>query len=68
MKFAFIAKHRGAWQTKQMCEVLGVSRSGFYDWLNRPESTRAASNRSLLVQIRTSFESSDRTYGSPRGL
>jgi putative transposase len=66
VKFAFIAKHRGVWQTKQMCEVLGVSRSGFYDWLQRPESARAAHNRLLLVQIRTSFEGSDRTYGSPR--
>lgn len=66
MKFAFIAKHRGVWQTKQMCEVLGVSRSGFYDWLQRPESARAARNRLLLVQILTSFEGSDRTYGSPR--
>jgi hypothetical protein len=66
VKFAFIAKHRGVWQTKQMCEMLGVSRSGFYDWLMRPESARAQRNRLLLTQIRTSFESSDRTYGSPR--
>lgn len=66
MKFAFIAKHRGVWQTRQMCEVLGVSHSGFYDWLQRPESRRAAGNRRLLVQIRASFEGSDQTYGSPR--
>jgi putative transposase len=66
VKFAFMAKHRGVWQTKQMCEVLGVSRSGFYDWLQRPESAREAANRLLLAQIRTSFENSDRTYGSPR--
>jgi putative transposase len=66
VKFAFIAKHRGVWQTRQMCEVLGVSRSGFYGWLQRPESARAARNRLLLLQIRTSIEGSDRTYGSPR--
>ena len=40
--------------------------SGFYEWLNRPESNRAMSNRALLVRIRESFEASHQTYGSPR--
>ena len=66
MRFQFIAKHRGVWQTRVMCEALGVSRGGFYEWLSRPESRRARENRALLVQVRTSFEQSDRTYGSPR--
>jgi putative transposase len=66
MKFEFIAKHRGAWRTRDMCEALGVSRGGFYDWLKRPQSRRARENQVLTVQIRTSFEQSDKTYGSPR--
>ena len=66
MRFEFIAKHRGVWQTRAMCEALGVSRGGFYEWLSRPESRRSRENRALLVQVRTSFEQSDRTYGSPR--
>lgn len=66
MKFAFIARHRGVWQTRQMCQALSVSRAGFYEWLSRPESCRARESRTLLVAIRTSFEQSDRTYGSPR--
>jgi putative transposase len=49
-----------------MSEALGVSTSGFYEWLSRPESNRSMSNRVLLVRIRESFESSHRTYGSPR--
>jgi putative transposase len=49
-----------------MCEALGVSRGGFYEWMRRPESTRTQADRHLVVQIRTSFEQSDRTYGSPR--
>jgi putative transposase len=49
-----------------MCGALGVSRGGFYEWMQRPESRRSQSNRHLVVQIRTSFEQSDRTYGSPR--
>lgn len=66
MRFEFIAKHRGIWQTRRMCQSLGVSRGGFYEWLSRPESCRSRENRQLLVQIRASFEQSDRTYGSPR--
>ena len=66
MRFEFIARHRGIWQTRQMCQSLGVSRGGFYEWLSRPESCRSRENRQLMVQIRTSFEQSDRTYGSPR--
>jgi putative transposase len=64
VRFQFIAKHRGAWRIRQMCEALGVSRGGFYDWMKRPESPRSQQNRQLLVQVRTSFEQSDRTYGS----
>jgi len=66
VKFAFIAKYRGIWQTQLMCRTLGVSRAGFYEWLGRPESDRAKANRELLAVIRDSFEQSDRTYGSPR--
>lgn len=63
MRFEFIAKHRGAWRTSELCEALGVSRGGFYDWLERPESHRSRDNRHLTVQVRTSFEQSDQTYG-----
>jgi putative transposase len=66
VRFEFIAKHRGVWDTRQMCEALGVPRGGAYEWLGRARSRRAQDNERLLVHIRTSFERSDRTYGSPR--
>jgi putative transposase len=66
VRFAFIAPHRTIWQTQQMCETLGVSRAGFYEWLGRPEGDRAKANRELLAVIRDSFAPSDQTYGSPR--
>lgn len=49
-----------------MCEVLKVSKSGYYSWRNRPESARSKDNRSLLIQIRLSHRRSRQTYGSPR--
>jgi putative transposase len=49
-----------------MCRVLGVSPSGFYDWLDRPPSLREQENDKLLKSIRLSHQASDNTYGSPR--
>ncbi len=49
-----------------MCEVLKISRSGYYSWLSRPESERHQANRRLLSEIRMVFERSRKTYGSPR--
>ena len=43
-----------------------VSASGFYEWRERGPSARSQANAKLLAQIRTFFEASDRTYGSPR--
>ena len=66
MKFGFIARHRGIWPVAWICEALGVSRAGFYAWLERPPSTRAQSDEELGKMVRASFLSSDRTYGARR--
>lgn len=66
MKFGFIAKHRAVWPVRVLCEVLEVSRSGFYEWFGRRPSARARANEKLTGLIRQSFEASDRTYGSRR--
>lgn len=49
-----------------MCRLLGVSISGFYDWLSRPVSVHESENVQLLKAIKHSYEASDGTYGSPR--
>ena len=66
MKFGFVAKHRGAWPVLMMCEALGVSRSGFYAWLVRPQSQRSLDDESMGLAVRQSFLDSDRTYGARR--
>jgi putative transposase len=50
----------------RMCEWLGVSKSGFYDWRSRPESATAARRKELGLFIRKAFEDSDGTYGYRR--
>ena len=66
MTFAFIAKHRGIWPAGWLCEALGVSRAGFYAWRTRPPSVRARADEQLLIRVRASFLTSDRTYGTRR--
>jgi putative transposase len=66
MKFGFIAKHRGVWPIRWLCEALGVSRSGFHAWLSRPPSARARADEALGACVRASFVGSDRTYGARR--
>jgi transposase InsO family protein len=49
-----------------LCRCLRVTRSGFYAWQRRPESTHARDDRRLKVLVRVSFEESQHRYGSPR--
>ena len=66
MSYAFIRDHVAAFPVQVMCEVLGVSRSGYYAWAGRPESARAAADRDLAARIRVAHEASRGRYGSPR--
>jgi putative transposase len=49
-----------------LCRMLGVSRSGYYDWKGRPPSKRTCENDALTETIREIHERSRETYGSPR--
>ena len=51
---------------KILCRALKVSRSGFYAWQHRIKSTRAKENEHLLERIKTTYNNSRGTYGSPR--
>lgn len=50
----------------QMCAWLGVSRSGFYEWRNRPRSATARRREELKLYVTKSFDDSDGTYGYRR--
>ena len=66
MTFGFVDEHRGVWPARVICQVLGISPSGYYAWRGRPESRRAGENRALLQHIRAIHEGSAGTYGAPR--
>ena len=48
------------------CSGLKVSRSGYYEWLNRPQSAREIDNILLWEEIKLHWEKSRGTYGLPR--
>ena len=48
------------------CSGLKVSRSGYYEWLNRPQSAREIDNILLWEEIKLHSEKSRGTYGLPR--
>jgi putative transposase len=49
-----------------MCGLLNVSRSGYYAWLHRPVSLRAARRQEIAGEIRRAHMDSKALYGSPR--
>ena len=65
-RFRFVADHRHAYGVKRLCRVLGVSRSGFYAFLNRAPAPRQVADAALSTRITEIYEQSRRTYGAPR--
>jgi putative transposase len=52
---------------KECCQVMGVSRSGYYQWVKPGRSERRAqAEAKLLEQIVEVFEANKERYGSPR--
>ena len=49
-----------------MTRVLGVSKAGYYAWLQRPPSAHATADAVLLKRIKTVHASSRQTYWVPR--
>ena len=66
MKFAFIKEHVAAYPVEVACDALGVSRSGYYAWLDRPESARAKRREELAAAIARVHGENRGVYGSPR--
>ena len=66
MKYALVDAEKANYSVGKMCDWLGVSRSGFYAWQERPESAHAVEDRRLAVLVRAAHERGRKTYGSPR--
>lgn len=61
-----MSAHQARHGVARQCEVLGVSRSGFYAWKDRPLSRRARADVEISQRIRLIHAVSGGTYGAPR--
>jgi putative transposase len=66
MCFRLIDAKKAQHPVSRLCEVLGVSRAGYYAWRDRPISARERRDNELLDAIRAIHEQSKATYGWPR--
>jgi transposase InsO family protein len=63
VRYAFIEEHRETFSVSAMCAALDVSRSGYYEWRDRPLSERAIEDTRLLGLIRQVHMDSRENYG-----
>jgi putative transposase len=63
VRYAFIARHKGTYPVRQLCQVLEVHASGYYAWAKEPLSTRAKDDRRLLGLIKQFWIESGGVYG-----
>ena len=65
-RYRFIAAEKAHHAVATLCRVLGVSKSGFYAWQQRPASVRARTDAGLTGRIERIHQQSQGTYGAPR--
>ena len=68
MKFEAIDAQRSDFPVEVMCRVLGVSKSGYYEWRSRADKRdqNAIREQKLVRTIEAIHIGSDKKYGSPK--
>jgi putative transposase len=61
-----VRANQDTFQVGVMCRLLKVSKSGFYDWRDRPLSKHDRRDVELAALIHASYERSHRSYGARR--
>lgn len=61
-----IKKYSSQFSINTMCSMLAVSRSGYYNWLNRSPSARAQKNAELTVKIKAIYDEERSRAGAKR--
>ena len=66
MRFQFLKENRNKYNIKKACKILNISRSGFYDYLQRKKSKRTIENEALTEMIEDIFRDNSGRYGARR--
>jgi putative transposase len=64
VKYAWITQHRDLYPIVLMCKALDASKSGYYDWVDRPPSPRAERRERIHAAVRAVHAESQAIYGS----
>jgi putative transposase len=64
--YRFISAEKARTSVSMCCDLLGVSRSGYYDWASRAPSDRQLADAWLIEQIKRIWAENRKVYGSPR--
>lgn len=64
MKYQFIQAQRAQHRLGRLCEVLAVSRSGYYAWCHRLPSVRTEANARLVARMRQLHCQTKERYGA----
>ncbi|WP_134798249.1 IS3-like element ISSfl10 family transposase [Shigella flexneri] len=65
-KYALIEQWRQQFPIEAMCQVFGVSRSGYYNWVQHEPSDRKQSDERLKLEIKVAHIRTRETYGTRR--
>ena len=66
MRYRMIEELSQDQSVRDLCQLLGVARSGYYAWRRGQETTRERENRQLTEEIKAVFAAKRGRYGSPR--
>lgn len=59
-------QYRREFRVVKMCQVLGVTKSGYYDWRKRPKSDQRKRKEVLTKEIKRVYFQTGGIYGSPK--
>jgi putative transposase len=60
-----IHENSSRFSVSKMCLAMNISRSGYYAFINRPESARSIRHKELTIEITKIHDESFKIYGSP---
>jgi hypothetical protein len=64
--YRFISAEKARTPVSMCCRLLGVSRSGYYDWARRVPCQRELADAWLTEKIKTIHTEHRKVYGAPR--
>ena len=56
MRFVFIEAEKAQYPVRLLCEVLDVSRSGYYAWVDRPAAPKTVADAQLALEIKAAMK------------